>query len=187
MDGLGFLSVSGDEIDERSPSERGGRWYAVQTYPHREEAVERHLSYQGFATYLPRSLRTVRHARRTATKRVAYFDRYLFVSVDVDRQRWRCINGTLGVKNLIMCGQKPLPVPIGIVETLVSATDEAGILRSTSLLKPGSRVRVIAGSLMDQLGVLDSLDGRGAASVLIAIMGRQVSVRISRDQIVPLS
>jgi transcriptional antiterminator RfaH len=109
------------------------------------------------------------------------------VSVDVDRQRWRCINGTLGVKSLIMCGQRPLPVPIGIVETLVSATDEAGILRSTSLLKPGSRVRVIAGSLMDRLGVLDSLDGRGAASVLIAIMGRQVSVSISRDHIVPLS
>jgi transcription antitermination factor NusG len=171
-----------------NPAQQGGgaRWYAVLTHAHSEELAARHLANQDFQTYLPMRLRTVRHARRFVTKRSAYFNRYLFVSLDVQRQRWRATNATVGVIGLVMCGAMPLPVPRGIVEALISATDEEGMLRPSELL-PGQKVRVTAGAFLDQLGVLDRLDSNGAVRILLEIMSRQVPVQLGRDQIVVLS
>jgi transcriptional antiterminator RfaH len=153
------------------------------THPHSEESAARHLAFQTFKTYLPMRLRTVRHARRFVTKRSAYFNRYLFVSLDVQQQRWRAINSTIGVVGLVMCNAMPLPVPPGIVEALISATDESGMLRPIALA-PGQKVRVTAGAFLDQLGILDRLDGAGAVRVLLDIMNRSVPVQLFRDQIV---
>jgi transcription antitermination factor NusG len=171
-----------------NPSQQGdiARWYGVLTHPHSEESVARHLTFQGFKTYLPMRLRTVRHARRFVTKRSAYFSRYLFVSLDIERQQWRAINGTIGVVGLIMVGSMPLSVPRGVVEALILATDEAGMLRPKALALGGQKVRVIAGAFLDQLGVLDRLEGNSAARILLEIMNRQVPVRLCREQIVVL-
>jgi transcription antitermination factor NusG len=117
------------------------------------------------------------------TKRSAYFCRYLFVSLDVQRQRWRAVNGTIGVSSLVMCGADPLPILPGVVEALLSATDEAGILRPTTLTA-GQKVRVADGAFVDQLGILDRVDADGAVRILLEIMSRQVPVHLRRDQIV---
>lgn len=161
------------------------RWYAVFTHPRSEEIAARHLAYQGFNTYLPFRLRTIRHARRLLTKPSAYFSRYLFVSLDVKRQRWRAVNATFGVRNLVMCEGMPLPIAPHVVETLISATDKSGLLQPGTLA-PGQNVRMTAGAFNGQLGVLDHVDEKGAVKVLLAIMSRQVLVHVSRDQFVVL-
>jgi hypothetical protein len=84
-----------------------------------------------------------------------------------------------------MCGSLPLPVPQGIVEALISATEPSGLLRPAMLL-PGQTVRVIAGAFLGQLGLLDRVDGASAVRILLEIMSRQVPVRLGRDQIVVL-
>jgi transcriptional antiterminator RfaH len=160
------------------------RWYAVLTHPHTEQLAAQHLAFQGYRTYLPFRLRTVRHARRLVTKRSAYFSRYLFVSLDLERQPWRAVNATTGVSSLVMCGAKPLPVWPGVVETLISVTDEAGLLKPDALLVPGQQVRVTAGAFLDHLGVLDRVDENGAVRILLEIMSRHVPVHLRREQII---
>src|SRR5882672_8298161 len=91
----------------------GERWYAVRTLPGREMRACSQLENQDFRTFLPRGLRTVRHARKFTTHSAAFFPQYLFVVLDLTRHRWRSINGTIGVANLVMQGHLPHPVPQG--------------------------------------------------------------------------
>ncbi len=95
------------------------RWYAVAVKPGQELGAARHLERQGFQTFTPSIVKTVRHARRRMERRVALFPGYLFVRFDIGQCAWRSINGTLGVRSLVMAGERPLPAPRGLVESFI--------------------------------------------------------------------
>ncbi|MCR4267835.1 transcription termination/antitermination protein NusG [Nitratireductor sp. ZSWI3] len=159
----------------------------MHSLPHTENLAEQNLRQQGFATYLPRRQRTVRHARRIRIVSSAYFEAYFFVSFDIGKRSWYPINSTVGVRNLVTTGSAPVPVPQGIVEALMSATDEQGILHPLDLLQPGGTVRVVDGVFAGQLGRLDSVGTSGAVRILLDIMNRAVSVKIDRQNIIVVS
>lgn len=177
-------SVSEPPADIRDA--RNVRWYVVQTHQHCESLAEGHLSSQNFRTYLPKRRRTVRHARSIRAVCAAYFDCYLFVSLDIQQQRWSPINSTVGVRKLIMSNRAPIPVPCGVVESLMLATDEEGFLHPMKLLEPGQKIRVLDGPFADQLGTLDYAGRSGAVRVLLDIMNRAVPIYIDRDKILTL-
>ena len=69
-------------------------WYAVHTHAGAESRAVWHLERQGFAAYLPQYSKRRRHARRTEWVRAPLFPRYLFVWVDIAKQRWQAIQST---------------------------------------------------------------------------------------------
>lgn len=166
---------------------RPERWYVVQTHQHCESLAEKHLSSQNLRTYLPKRRRTVRHARSVKTVSAAYFDGYLFVSLDIERQRWSPINSTVGVRRLVMSDRKPIPVPYGIVESLIMATDEEGLLHPKDIFQEGKTIKVSSGPFADQLGILDYVGRSGAVRVLMDIMNRAVAIYIDRDKCLVLN
>jgi len=174
----GSRSVRLDDARDAQPE----RWYVVQTHQHCETLAEKHLTSQNLRTYLPKRRRTVRHARSVKTVCGAYFDGYLFVSLDIQRQRWSPINSTVGVRKLVMSDRKPIPVPYGIVEALIMATDEAGFLHPKDMFQAGKTIKVESGPFADQLGVLDYVGRSGAVRVLMDIMNRAVPIYIDRDK-----
>ncbi|RWA77245.1 transcription antiterminator NusG [Mesorhizobium sp. M1C.F.Ca.ET.193.01.1.1] len=171
------------ESARRNRDGEAARWFVVQTHQHAESLAERHLLSQNFRTYLPRRKRTIRHARSVRTVSSAYFDCYLFVSLAVHQQSWYPINSTVGVRRLIMSKGMPIPAPHGVVESLISATDDDGILHPDILLKPGQRIRIIDGPFSDQLGVLDHVGSAGAVRILLDIMNRSIPITINRDKV----
>ena len=162
------------------PSARGRRWYLVRALTGREILAAQQLEKQGFAAFLPKQMKTVRHARQLRVGLAAYFPGYLFVSLDLDLDRWRSVNGTLGVVHLVGQGERPAPVPEGVVETLAEAADARGVLMGPQL-RPGQTVRVIAGAFADQLAVIERLDDAGRVRVLLDIVGRQAPVEVRRE------
>ena len=158
----------------------GERWYAVQTIARREAKAEFELNRQGFRTFLPAVMRTVRHARKTRSVRVAAFPGYLFIVLDLERDRWRAVNGTIGVSSLVMGDRFPLPVPGGIVEVLLDYRDDSGVCRFDRDLVVGQKVRVVSGPLAEAIGTLDRLDGNGRVRVLLEILGGQALATIDR-------
>src|ERR1019366_2133783 len=92
----------------------GERWFLAYTAPCREATAETHLRRQGFRSFLPRYLKTVRHARKLRTVKAPIFPRYLFVALNLDRDRWRSVNSTMGVVSLFMAHDRPVPAPEGI-------------------------------------------------------------------------
>ncbi|MBD9373712.1 transcription antiterminator NusG [Rhizobium sp. ARZ01] len=161
---------------------RAERWYVVQTHQRSEGLAERHLLSQNFRTFLPKRRRTLRHARSMRTVCAAYFDCYLFVGLDIQRHRWSPINSTIGVRKLIMANHKPIPVPQGVVESLMQVTDEEGILHPKDILKYGQKIRVHDGPFAGQLATMDYVGRSGAVRILMDIMHRSVSMYIDRDR-----
>jgi transcription elongation factor/antiterminator RfaH len=163
----------------------GERWYAVHTLPYAEKKAEARLADQQFRIFLPKRQKTIRHARKLSTVVAPFFPRYLFVILDLQRQRWRSVNSTIGVSSLVMGGERPIAVPYGIVESMLAGTDADGQLRLWSNLKIGSMVRIAAGPFAEHLGVLDRLDDSSRVRVLLNILGRQVPVCLNRSHALP--
>ncbi len=164
----------------------GERWYVVHTLPHRELQAERQLAAQGFRSFLPRQRKTVRHARKLRTISAPFFPRYLFVVLDLGRDRWRSVNGTFGVASLVMGEDYPLPVPAGLVEGLIAACNADGNLQFGSALKLGQPVRVVTGPFAALIGEIGRLDGGGRVQVLLQLLGGTVPVQIGREALLPV-
>jgi transcriptional antiterminator RfaH len=160
------------------------RWYVAQTLSRREFNAEMQIEAQGFRTFLPSLMKTVRHARRTRMVKAAVFPGYLFVALDSRRDRWRSINGTFGVARLLTAGDGgPLPVPAGVVESLFGYLDESGLCSFERDLVVGQNVRVLVGPLAQAVGQLVRLDGKGRVRVLLEILGGQVHVTINKSSL----
>ena len=87
------------------------RWFVVRTHPNGEFKALSHILRQGFDAYLPRYLKRRRHARKTDTVQSPLFPGYLFVGMDPETARWRALNSTVGVSELICHSGQPAPVP----------------------------------------------------------------------------
>ena len=161
------------------------RWYLVHTLPHGERRAELHLGAQGFRTHFPTIEKTIRHARQLRTVRAPLFPRYLFLILDLGRDRWLSVWGTFGVSSVFTCEGRPVPVPEGIVETLIENSDEANMALFASGLATGQSVRILSGPFANVVGTLERLDAAGRVRVLLDMMGTAVPVALRRNAICP--
>jgi transcriptional antiterminator RfaH len=160
------------------------RWFLVHTLPKGERKAEFHLGAQGFRTFHPKIEKTIRHARQLRTVRVPLFARYLFVILDLARGRWLSVRSTIGVSWLFTQNGRPVPVPAGIVESLIRQSD-GGLTRLDADLVKGENVRIMSGPFADFVGPLERLDDAGRVQVLIKLMGTSVPVSIHRSVLSP--
>jgi transcriptional antiterminator RfaH len=157
----------------------GRRWYLVRAQTGREMTAADQLGRQGFSTFLPKQMRTVRHARQLRVALGAYFPGYLFVRLDLGRDRWRSINSTIGVAHLVGPGERPSPAPVGVVEALIEAADAEGVIQGPPL-QAGQKVRITAGAFADQLAIIQRLDAAGRVRVLLDIVAGKIPLDLQR-------
>jgi transcription elongation factor/antiterminator RfaH len=182
-EGLGSMSYTGSG---RSLALEGNeRWFLVHTLPHNERRAQLHLGAQGFRTHFPTIQKTIRHARQLRTVRAPLFPRYIFLILDLGRDRWLSVQSTVGVSSLFSCEDRPVPVPEGIVETLIENSDEANLALFTSGLATGQSVRILSGPFASFVGKLERLDAAGRIRVLLDMMGTAVPVALHRSAICP--
>jgi transcription elongation factor/antiterminator RfaH len=167
------LALEGDE-----------RWFLVHTLPRSEGRAEVHLRAQSFRTYLPQISKTIRHARRFRDVQAPLFPRYMFLILDLSRDRWLSVRSTVGVSALVTCEGRPVPVPAGVVEALISSYDQT-LERLDFGLARGQSVRILSGPFADLIGTLDRLDAGGRTRVLLEIMSTAVPVTIDRQALCP--
>jgi transcriptional antiterminator RfaH len=159
-------------------------WFVVQTQPRAEAKAKRHLVNQGFVTYMPVYQRRVRHARRNELVLRPLFPGYLFVQIDPELQRWRSINGTVGVRQILTDGNAPRYVPDRIIEEIVARQDETGTVKlSPPAFSPGQAVRVVDGAFADVSGLFEEMRDETRAVLLISLLGRQVRVNVAAAEV----
>ena len=151
-------------------------WIVVHTHVHAEAKAEHHLCRQGYEVYLPRYRKTRRHARCLETVIRPLFPGYLFVGFDQQATRWRPIQSTIGVRQLIRAGDRPVLAPGWIVDGLRAREDADGLVEVRSSLAKGEQVRIVSGPLYDHVGVFDCADDNDRVMVLLDLLGRQVRV-----------
>jgi transcription elongation factor/antiterminator RfaH len=157
------------------------RWFLAHTLPRSERKAQMHLQAQGFRTFLPQIDKTIRHARQFRDVRAPLFPRYIFLVLDLSRDRWLSVRSTVGVAGLFTSEGLPVPVPAGVVEGVIARSEDNGI----SELTEGQSVRIVSGPFADLVGTLDRLDAAGRTRVLLEIMGTAVPVAIHRLALSP--
>jgi transcription antitermination factor NusG len=162
----------------------GERWFVARALTHQENRAQFNLDRLGFRSFLPRLRRTVRHARRLRDTLNPLFPGYIFVIIDVSKQRWRSVNGTFGVASLITGADRPTPVPPGVVEALIAASESRGAVRLDDSLEIGQKVRILSGPFAETICRLAHLDDRGRVRVLLEIMGMEVAAQLDRSAVV---
>jgi transcriptional antiterminator RfaH len=156
------------------------RWYVVHTQPSAEPKATWHLRNQGYEVYLPRYLKKTRHARRTMLTPRALFPSYLFVTMDLDVTRWRAIRSTVGVAGIVCAGDRPAPVPVGVVEQIRRLEDENGMVRPP---KPGDfvkgqKVEIADGAFEGLTGLVEGMSDQERVVLLLELLGREVRIRL---------
>lgn len=158
-----------------APATDGQRWYAVALQPHADALARDQLERQGFDVYAPTLVRTVRHARQFRTKEVPLFPGYLFVRLDLGEMRWRSVNGTRGVRRLLMAGDRPAPVPDRVIAALRG--------EGAAEIPPGGAIEIVAGPLAGLRGRLERLDNGARVAVLIELLQGPVAVTLPRESV----
>lgn len=161
------------------------RWYVAQTHVRAEETALAQLKRQGFRAYLPRYRKKRRHARRTELVERPLFPGYLFVCLDVARTRWRPIKSTIGIRQLICNGDKPLAVPEGVVEDIRARETDEGLVPVSEPVpyKKGDTVQVTDGPFRDQIGWFERLADKDRVVVLLNLLGRPMRVPLTASSV----
>lgn len=161
-------------------------WFVAQTQSKSEVKASANLARQGFETYIPRYLKKVRHARRVTATRAPLFPSYIFVKIDIEKQRWRAINSTIGITRLIGNDEIPTPLAHGIVESLKKREDANGLLElasSATRFKTGDVVRVLGGAFDSCCGFFEVDADDERVTILLEMLGRKVRVEVDPDLI----
>jgi transcriptional antiterminator RfaH len=155
-------------------------WYVAYTHAQKEFVAQHNLSNQGFETYLPRYRKQCRHARRVYTATVPLFPRYLFVRMSPESQRWRSINGTIGVSYLLCEGPNPIPIENEIIAAIRTREDETdGAVRvAPPEFHKGQKLSVVEGPFADLEGLFECVDDNERVVLLLEFMGRTLRTRL---------
>lgn len=164
-------------------------WFVVRTHPKGESKALGHILRQGFHAYLPRYLKRRRHARRSDVVQTPLFPGYLFVEMDPDQARWRALNSTVGVSELICANGRPAPLPEDVITDIRQRENEQGyvVLGRQTTLRPGDRVRISDGAMADRTGIFECLTDRDRVFLLLELLGRQVRVKVPLAALSPTS
>ncbi len=159
-------------------------WCAVNTLPHQEGRAELNLRRQGVSVFLPRFRKTRRHARRVEEILEPMFPGYLFVRLDVGNSPWRMINGTYGVRGLVMQGERPARVADGFVESLQADADCDGALPLPEPnIHPGDRVKVVHGAFKDCIATVLRLTRQKRVELLLTLLGGTVRAEAAKNHV----
>jgi transcriptional antiterminator RfaH len=166
----------------------GARWYAVQAQAGREHIAVKHLERQHFATFCAMRRRVRKIGRHQVSGLSPYFPGYVLVQLDTERQRWRSINGTVGVIRIVSLGRgggdRPAPLPLGFVEQLQKMSGDNGELEFRDQLVAGDRVRVVGGPFDDLCGTLESAADHERVVILLDLLSQETKVRMARHMLV---
>jgi transcription elongation factor/antiterminator RfaH len=155
-------------------------WCLVHAQTGREALADLNLRRQDYQTFYPRVRCTVRHARQLRTVERALFPSYLFVALDPLVDRWRPINGTLGVLRLVTHAFTPSLLPTGLVEALMRTCDEAGLVERAPDFAPGDRVRLISGPFAEQIGEVIAMPAADRVKLLLSMLSAKIEVSAPR-------
>ena len=104
--------------------------------------------------------------------------------LDLERDRWLSVRSTVGVAALFTQNGRPVPVPVGVVESLIERSDGSLVRLDAGLIK-GQNVRILSGPFADFVGTLEQLDDDGRTRVLLKVMGAAVPVTLDRSVLAP--
>ena len=167
------------------PAPASKYWTAAMTMPDEELRAAHHIEKSGFEFYLP----ITKYADKAGKLRIrgVLFPRYIFILI---KAGWEILLRVPGIFRFFMTNEKPVPVRMTDIKTLMALEDKDGIIKlppqklDPKVLRPGSRARIkgknvrdaFAGQTCKVMLVFES----GRCEVALKFMGRDVRTVLHR-------
>ena len=154
-------------------------WYLVHTKPRQEKCALQNLELQGYQCYLP-TLPSEKLRQGLIVTDEPLFPRYLFIRLGQgdSAKSWVPIRSTRGVSRLVSFGGEPAKVNDGLIELL--RAQEASVQGDPKrLFSPGERVCLSEGPFAGIEGIFQMVHGEQRVMVLIELLSKPVTVRVS--------
>lgn len=167
------------------PYENAYRWYVIHTNPKQEERADSNLRAWSVETMFPKFKEIFLSQQ---TKLVSYttkplFPGYIFARFKVT-DIYHKIRYTRGVKNVVCCGQIPLPVDDEIVTMIKGRMDQDGFVRIGGDFKPGDEVQIHSGPLKNLTGVFErKMSESDRVLILLDTISYQAHVLVAHNMI----
>lgn len=154
-------------------------WHLAQVRPNADQMAKRNLERQGFLTFQPMELQTVVKRGKLTEKVRPFFTGYVFVTYPAVHAPWSVVNSTYGISRLVKFGDRPAAVPGSVIDELLCACDENGIISRRPALAVGDLVEVTQGPLTNVVGHLMRFAADQRAIILLDIIGKHTRVAIN--------
>ena len=163
-------------------------WYVIQFAPTAPGAprydtlILRWLAWLGLDKY--------QFTYREKSERRQTFPGYLFVSFDINEEKWRNIPQIPGVVKLLCSGtgqENPIALPPGLFEAMIADHGARKITapkRFLELLARGAQVEIMNGPLTGHRAVVETSDEK-VVSAFVTIFGQSAPMKIRRADVRP--
>ena len=156
-------------------------WYAVSTKHKLEFVALKNLERQYIYTYLPKIYKYSLNKKKLAKKLYnAFFPGYLFVNLDIEKDRWQKINSTIGVNKIISLGSCPVPIANSIVDEIKKLEDVKGIITENDTYHKNDHIMIKGGVFSGNVGLFDKyISGKNRVRVLLSVMGDSTGINLN--------
>ena len=158
-------------------------WAVINTHPSRETLAAQHLDRQDFETYCPMISRRLKQAHRYIDVPRPLFPSYLFVRVAPDRDQWRPMLSTIGVRSVIRFGERLGWVDNSFIDGLKQREKDGMIARPVDPFQVGQQVRVSSGPFDGLIATIVSVSEKDRLVVLMELLRRRVQVHVTAEQL----
>jgi transcriptional antiterminator RfaH len=168
---------------DQTPSQ-SEKWGVINTHPHKETLAIENLQRQNFTTYCPLTRKRIRHARREQDVLRPLFPSYVFVKIDTNIHRWRCISSTFGVRSLISCGERLSYLEDDFICSLQAREIDSAIVRPENPYTVGQEVKVSGGAFDGLVATIIEMSEKDRLVVLINLLNRPVRMKLEVNNVV---
>lgn len=159
----------------------GKNWYAVYTKPRWEKKVSQYLEKKGVDYYCPLTRVRRKWSDRYKIIEEPLFKSYVFVFISEEEKT--SVRLTDGVVNFVYWEGKPAvirDVEIEVIRKFLNEYEE--VQARPAELKPGERVRVKTGLMMDTEGLVIKVQNK-QAYVLLESLGYELTARFEKSNL----
>ena len=152
------------------------QWFLVYTKAREEERAQKNLENQGFETFFPMiAYENINQPKSFSCKPM--FPRYLFISMNAERDNWTHIKSTRGVSHLVIFGDKFAAVPNSVVTFLKTKVDHNNIIEQKILrqeFEKGDKLVIKKGVLKGKKATFLSATSKERVRILLKLMNELI-------------
>jgi transcriptional antiterminator RfaH len=183
------------EENLKHSSALSGRWFCVQIWSNLDRLAEAGLKQAGFRTFFPQVAKPTPEEKRPLEGNWRFrplFPGYGFIAFDPECDPWWRATDVFGVAHLFkLTPEKPLPLPVGAVETFIAQADDQGVIypkiKDRRRLVKGEVYRVKRGPLAGINGICSWSTRKRVELLLIMLSGRSVKTTFDTADVVAVS
>ena len=158
------------------------KWYLLQHKPNKQNIALKNLKRQGFETFYPLLENTKRTNSRFKNSFLPLFPGYIFVSFNIEDNRWIKIKYTIGISRIVGLNAIPSEVPEDIILALKKKYKRSHELLSAETVETGVNTKILKGPLSGFVGKIEEYDANSRIKILLEFMGNQKRISINVDK-----